>query len=102
MDDDKPIDHLNAGEMLTYFIIVMIFLGFALFWLVGVSGDSDQATRLLEEEGYTDITIGGGAVFGCGEGDWKRTSFQAKNRAGNYVRGVVCCGVAKGCTIRRK
>lgn len=99
---DKPFGYTDWGEKIVIFFVTLAVMGMGLFYLWGVTGDSDQATKLLLEDGYEDITIGGGAVFGCGEGDWKRTTFKAKNQAGNYVQGIVCCGVAKGCTIRRK
>lgn len=64
--------------------------------------NSSNAKRTLEDAGYTEVrTTGYGGPMACGEDDWSTTSFEALNPAGNKnVKGVVCCGLIKGCTIR--
>lgn len=68
--------------------------------LVGCTSESD-ARSTLHKAGYSDIKVGGYAWFECGENDRFQTKFTAKNPAGHYTNGTVCCGwLTKGCTIR--
>ena len=62
--------------------------------------DPTDATRALEDEGYTEVRTGGASFFGCGKGDYMGREFTAKNVNGRTVSGVVCCGLTKGCTVR--
>lgn len=63
--------------------------------------DPKAATRTLQDNGYTDIKIGGYGLFRCSEKDSFSTTFKAKNLAsGRQVEGVVCRGIFKGSTIR--
>jgi hypothetical protein len=59
--------------------------------------DSKQA---LAEAGFSDIHVGGFAWLQCGKDDTFATKFSAKGPTGVPVRGAVCCGLMKGCTIR--
>jgi len=63
---------------------------------------SNDAEKALKGAGYTDIQIGGYAVFGCSEDDQFHTKFTAKGPSGVPVEGVVCSGWFKGATIRTK
>ena len=60
----------------------------------------ETSQEILEAHGYTDVDIGGYAVFGCSEDDTFRTQFEATSPSGQHVTGVVCDGVFKGATIR--
>lgn len=60
----------------------------------------ERSRSVLEQSGYSDIRAGGYAFTGCGEGDTYHTLFSAKGPTGQPTRGVVCCGVFKGCTVR--
>lgn len=103
-DYDEPFNHVTLKDGVGYFFLglfLLLCLGMCGLYLSGNAGDKEQATVILQEEGYTNIQITGGSVMGCGEGDWKKTTFRAKNQAGNTVSGVVCCGMLKGCTVRR-
>ena len=62
--------------------------------------NSDQATRTLRSMGYTDIQIGGYAIFGCGDNDSFRSKFTATGQDGTKVSGVVCSAWFKGMTVR--
>jgi hypothetical protein len=62
--------------------------------------DESGATRALQSSGFSDITITGYEVFGCGKDDLSATGFRAKSPVGRPVSGVVCCGLLKGCTVR--
>lgn len=62
------------------------------------SSESD-VRRVLEDEGYMDVEVGGYAWFGCGRDDEFRNHFRAR-RGGRVVEGVVCCGWLKDCTVR--
>lgn len=59
-----------------------------------------HATRVLSEQGYTEIRAGGYDWLGCGRDDDFATKFTALSPAGKPVRGVVCSGWWKGSTIR--
>lgn len=63
----------------------------------------DNATRILQEQGYTDIKITGYNWFGCSSDDSTHTGFIAKSATGATVEGTVCAGwVLKNSTIRFK
>ena len=61
--------------------------------------DEPRSQRVLEEAGYTDITLTGYA-FSCSDSDDYATGFKAKGPTGRRTAGAVCCGVWKNCTIR--
>lgn len=60
----------------------------------------DRSKTTLEDAAYSDVRMGGYNFFECGRDDVYATSFTAKNALGKTVRGTVCCGWFKGCTIR--
>lgn len=62
--------------------------------------DPDKATRVLEDQGYTNIVITGYNAWSCSEDDWYRTGFTATSIAGRFVEGTVCSSHYKGSTIR--
>lgn len=68
--------------------------------LLSACTDPDTARRVLAENGYTDIQIGGYAAWSCSEGDDYATEFTATSPVGRPVRGAVCSGWFKGATIR--
>lgn len=70
--------------------------------LAGVAcTDSNKATRVLSDQGYTNIQITGYAFLGCSEDDTFSTGFTATSPAGKQVSGVVCSSwFTKGATIR--
>lgn len=64
-----------------------------------------RSEQILEEEGYTEISLSGYPIWGCSDSDdnfFENKEFTAKNMTGKTVSGYVCCGFLKGCTIRRK
>jgi len=63
--------------------------------------DQDEARRVLDDEGYTDVRFTGYAFAACSKDDTSHTGFVAKNAKGKEVEGVVCCGLLfKACTVR--
>lgn len=70
--------------------------------------DSDarlRAVRLLEtRERLDDITLQSLGLFQCSDSDIRSQSiaFVATDRDGRRVRGAVCCGWFKDCTVRFK
>lgn len=60
----------------------------------------DRSAETLKKAGYTDIKITGYEPWACGEDDDFHTGFLARNPNGDWVDGVVCCGIMKRCTIR--
>jgi hypothetical protein len=65
----------------------------------GCTSNADSY-RALNEAGYSDVTLDGFAWLQCGKDDTFATSFRAKGPTGVAVKGAVCCGLMKGCTIR--
>jgi hypothetical protein len=64
--------------------------------------NSKGAKQLLEDEGFTDITITGYDFLACSKDDFYHTGFIAKKN-GKERRGTVCEGLFfKGSTIRFK
>lgn len=61
--------------------------------------DGQRARKLLEQEGIEDMRLDGYRYFGCGPGDAYRTGFEGRRR-GTRVKGTVCCGWTKDCTVR--
>lgn len=68
--------------------------------LAGCGVNPEQATRILESQGYTEVRIGGYAFFGCSEHDSFRSKFTATGANGQQVNGVICGGLLKGYTVR--
>lgn len=62
--------------------------------------DSNKTSRILENEGYTNIEMTGHRFFGCGEHDSFKTGFKAINNNKKQVTGVVCSGYFSGGNIR--
>jgi hypothetical protein len=56
---------------------------------------------VLEQNGFTNVTITGWRPFAKSEKDWYSTGFSATNvTTGKQVTGAVTSGVFKGNTIR--
>ncbi|HET8686676.1 MAG TPA: hypothetical protein VFM18_08430 [Methanosarcina sp.] len=62
--------------------------------------DSSTTTRVLEEQGYTNVKTTGYVFFGCPEDDVFHTGFVATSPANKTVSGVVCSGLLFGSVIR--
>ncbi|MFA3055859.1 hypothetical protein [Acinetobacter pittii] len=71
-----------------------------IFLLLSGCSSSNDATKALKANGFTDIQTHGHAFWGCSEDDTFSTKFTAKNQHGQKVNGVVCSGWLKGSTIR--
>lgn len=76
-----------------------LFAAAALLALAACS-DADEAQRVAEIHGLTEVETGGWSMFGCGQEDQFATKFSATTTAGKRVTGVVCSGWFKGSTIR--
>jgi len=81
---------------------VVTALTFAVFFGASLGYSNPASTsRVLADDGYTDVVITGRQYFGC-DRDFYRTTFTAKNSRGIKVHGVVCQGLISGAaTIRR-
>lgn len=95
------IDRVDGSFIIAFIVAFGIFALIVAYGIYTLTPDHSVTKRILKEDGYTDISITGSDIIRCGRGDKKGTTFTAKNAAGNKVSGVVCCGVVKGCTIRR-
>ena len=92
------------GENYTsVFIILGGMLAAGFFLMLALGGgceEGDRGREILEQQGYEDIRMTGYAPFQCGEGDISSSGFEATAPNGARVEGVVCCGLAKRCTVR--
>lgn len=63
--------------------------------------DGPNATRILVQQGYKDVTITGWRPFACSKDDDLHTGFEATSLGGYRVTGTVCSGYFfKASTIR--
>jgi len=63
--------------------------------------NSQDAERVLQENGFTNIQTTGYSFFACGKDDFFSTGFTATSVNGSQVSGTVCSGLLfKGSTIR--
>jgi hypothetical protein len=70
------------------------------FMMIGCT-DADNAQRVLENAGYSDVHITGYSFFSCSEDDFQHTGFTAVGPSGKPVNGTVCSGLfLKNSTIR--
>ncbi|ANT40444.1 hypothetical protein KMI12_121 [Klebsiella phage KMI12] len=70
------------------------------FMMIGCT-DADNATRVLENAGFTEVDITGYKFFSCSEDDFQHTGFKAVGPTGKTVKGTVCSGIfLKNSTIR--
>jgi hypothetical protein len=87
--------------MTTRLIVYAVGLTLALAVSTVSCSDPDTARRVLDENGYTDVEIGGYDAFGCAKDDDYTTTFAATSPGGRRVHGVVCSSLwSKGATIR--
>lgn len=79
-------------------IIVVVIL----FFVVRMRGctNEENTMKVLQQNGYKDITITG-YRWGMGDGnDFYVTGFEATSPSGSRVSGAVCSGLLKGSVIR--
>jgi hypothetical protein len=63
--------------------------------------NTKSTTRILSENGYTNIKTTGYSWMSCSRGDFYSTGFKAVSPAGVMVSGAVCEGfILKNATIR--
>lgn len=55
--------------------------------------DTDTATAVLDDSGYTEVQITGYSFLSCPDDAVYSTGFRAYNTAGNFVTGAVCSDV---------
>ena len=67
--------------------------------VLGCTAPAAEARRALDSSGFSEIELEGWVPFSCAEHEAVQ-GFKAKSPKGTAVRGVVCCGVFKSCTVR--
>lgn len=73
----------------------------ALLTITGCLNASDSTViGAAESAGLHDVKPTGLALMSCAKGDTFRSHFTAKTSDGKPVRGTVCCGWLKDCTVR--
>jgi hypothetical protein len=62
----------------------------------------ERQERAVRSAGLREAKSTGMPLFECSDSDSMLNSegFEAKNMAGDIVKGTVCCGWLKGCTVR--
>lgn len=76
-------------------------MALALCLAVTACTDPDTATRVLQENGYTNVQMTGYSWFSCSKDDTYSTGFAATSPTGQTVKGTVCAGIIfKNSTIR--
>jgi hypothetical protein len=78
--------------------LLMFFI--ALYLYVRPHANVADSTEALNNAGYQNIEIMGESRFYACETEYYKTAFRARNSNGDVVKGVVCCGLLKSCTIR--
>jgi len=68
-----------------------IFMLLVTLLLFGCARGND-ALRVLNEAGYTDISLTGYNALACSEDDYYHVGFTATNPQGEHVKGTVCSG----------
>lgn len=77
----------------------MRWLLLALFF-AGCAPDEATAIRAIKAVGLNHVKLGLYPFFQCANEDYFNSAFTAYTREGNKIKGAVCCGVFKGCTVR--
>lgn len=62
--------------------------------------NESSSEHALRSAGFSEITFQGYDMFACSDSDTFATKFTAKNPSDVFVKGTVCCGWVKNCTIR--
>lgn len=94
---ERKVKHRLDASMVM--IVGIICLGLC-FSLPGGCTKPKDATRVLEQQGYSDIQITGWRPFMADKNDVFSTGFKAKSPNGSEVTGAVTRGIFKGSTIR--
>ena len=48
----------------------------------GCTAPREDVNRILADQGYTEISVGGASIFACSKGDTTSNTFTAKGRPG--------------------
>lgn len=84
-------------DKITALIIIAVVIGaFAII----PKTDNEKATRILRDNGYTDISLTGWRPLMASKGEITATGFKATSPTGHRVSGAVTAGFYKGSTIR--
>jgi hypothetical protein len=80
-------------------LVIVAFIALVIFSIRGCT-DEQGARRVLEDNGYKNVTITGFRWWMKGKDDIYSTGFEATAPSGNRVSGAVTRGWFKGSTIR--
>lgn len=91
-----------SKEISGIFGVILVLAIFAIILIrpFGIGTDPDGTTKVLSDQGYTNISITGYRYFMAGEHDWYSTGFVATSPNGARVSGAVTGGFLKGSTVR--
>ena len=85
-----------SGPMVAVIAIIFVFI---ISFALNSCTDEDGARRILQQNGYKDITITGSRWDMRGRDDVYVTGFEATSPSGTRISGAVCRGLFKGSTI---
>lgn len=90
----------KSSSTITTWVGVVVICVALVFGLMGGCTKPKDATRVLEQQGYSEIQITGWRPFMADKNDMFSTGFKAKSPNGSEVTGAVTGGIFKGSTIR--
>lgn len=89
-------------ERPNYFLPIVVALFILSYIFIGpvACTQPQEAIRVLQSQGYTDVKITGWRPLAGDKGDYYSTGFVAKSPNGTVVSGAVTSGWFKGHTVR--
>jgi hypothetical protein len=96
---NKKWSYWFRGNETTYIIIAAWILLILTRLMMGFT-DPAGATKVLNDQGYSEVEITGWRPFMGSDSDVRCTGFKAKSPNGTAVTGAVTGGVFKGKVIR--
>lgn len=77
-----------------------VFAAMGITASLGGCSDREVGKELLPDLGLSEIKYDGFGWFDCGEADWFRSRYSAKNQQGKTIQLTICEGFYKGKTVR--
>ena len=90
----------NYIEPFLHLFIFVVFLIFCVSIIPFACTDESGTTKVLKQNGYKVVEVGGYRWFGGDKSDWWSTKFKAVTPQGDTIKGYVTTGIFKGYTIR--
>jgi len=78
----------------------MMAIAMAVAMITACTLSDERAEHVLRAHGFDPVALTGYDMFACADDDWWNQGFVGISPLGTRVRGVVCCGALKSCTVR--